>query len=131
MAITIQQYPIGGQYITMAHNPVEYVVSSNNTAQPNFKYIADLSWTSGTTSVRYIQGADPTNGRCRFDLSSVLRNVVTYDPPINATNDFYDCTNSYSTLTVKFGEQYGPTSATGTATGLNRMSAKIWLFVIL
>jgi len=111
MAITIQNYPLGGAAITMAHNPVEFVVSSDNTAQPNFKYIADLTWTSGTTSVRYIQGADPTNGYCRFDFSSVLRNVVTFDPPVGATNDFYDCTNSYSTLTVKFGEQYGPTSA--------------------
>ena len=126
MAITIQQNPIGGQYITMAHNPVEYVVSSTNTAQPNFKYIADLSWTSGTTSVRYIQGADPTNGRCRFDLSSVLRNVVTYDPPIDATNDFYDCTNSYSTLTVKFGEQYGPTSAITNYTNLQSDGMYIW-----
>ena len=126
MAITIQQYPIGGQYITMAHNPVEYVVSSNNTAQPNFKYIADLSWTSGTTSVRYIQGADPTNGICRFDLSSVLRNVVTYDPPVDALNDFYDCKNSYSTLTIKFGEQYGPTSAITNYVNLQSDGMYIW-----
>ena len=111
MGITIQNYPLGGATITMAHNPVEFVVSSTNTAQPNFKYIADLSWTSGTTSVRYIQGANPINGYCRFDFSSVLRNVVTYDPPVAATNDFYDCVNSYSTFTVQFGEQYGLSSA--------------------
>lgn len=111
MAITIQNYPLGGAFITMAHNPVEFVVSSDNTAQPNFKYIADLTWTGQTTPVRYIQGADPTNGYCRFDFSSVLRNVVTFDPPVGATNDFYDCSNSYSSFTVKFGEQYGPTSA--------------------
>lgn len=125
MAITIQQYPIGGQYITMAHNPVEYVVNSTNTAQLNFKYIADLTWTSGTT-VRYIQGADPTNGRCRFDFSSVLRNVVTFDPPIDATNDFYDCTNSYSTLSVKFGEQYGPSSAITNYLNLQSDGMYIW-----
>lgn len=110
MAITINQWPVGGSIITMAHNPVEFVVTSTNTAQQNFKYIADLTWTSGTTAVRYIQGANPINGKCRFDFSSVLRNVVTFDPPVNATNDFYNCVNSYSTIYVKFGEQYGPTS---------------------
>ena len=126
MAITIDQSPIGGFAITMAHNPVEFVVSSNNTAQQNFKYIADLTWTSGTTAVRYIQGANPTNGLCRFDFSSVLRNVVTFDPPVNATNDFYNCTNSYSTLTVKFGEQYGPTSAITNYENLQSDAMYIW-----
>jgi hypothetical protein len=111
MAITIFNYPLGGASITMAHNPVEFVVSSDNTAEQNFKYIADLTWTGQATPIRYIQGADPTNGYCRFDLSSVLRNVVTFDPPVGATNDFYDCANSYTTLTVNFGEQYGPSSA--------------------
>ena len=126
MAITVQQWPVGGQYITMAHNPVEYVVSSNNTAQPNFKYIADLTWTSGTT-VRYIQGADPTNGYCRFDFSSVLRNTVTYDPPLNgATNNFYDCINSYKAYSVQFGEQYGATSAITNYPNLQSDGMYIW-----
>lgn len=126
-SITIHQWPIGGAYITMAHNPVEYVISSTNTAQPNFKYIADLNWTSGTTTVRYIQGANPINGYCRFDFSSVLRNVVTYDPPIyGSTNDFYDCKNSYSSITVKFGEQYGATSAITTYENIQSDGMYIW-----
>lgn len=112
MAITILNYPLGGAFITMAHNPVEFVVSSDNTAQPNFKYIADITWTGQSTPVRYIQGADPTNGYCRFDFSSVLRNVVTFNPPIEGiVNDFFDCSNSYSSFTVQFGEQYGQSSA--------------------
>jgi hypothetical protein len=126
MAITIQNYPLGGASITMAHNPVEFVVSSNNTAQPNFKYICDLTWTSGTTSVRYIQGADPTNGLCRFDFSSVLRNVVTFNPPTTTTNNFVDCVDSYKTFYVAFGEQYGPTSGITTYTNLATDGMYIW-----
>ena len=125
MAITIQQLPLG-DFITMAHNPVEFVVSSTNTAQPNFKYICDLTWTSGTTTVRYIQGADPTNGLCRFDFSSVLRNVVTFNPPTSTTNDFVDCVDSYKTFYVAFGEQYGPTSGITTYTNLATDGMYIW-----
>lgn len=128
MAITIQQFPIGGQVITMAHNPIEFVVSSTNTAQPNFKYICDLTWTGQTTPVRYIQGADPTNGRCRFDFSSVLRNAVTFNPPTSGTttNDFINCPDSYKTFYVAFGEQYGPTSGITTYTNLATDGMYIW-----
>jgi len=126
MAITIQQFPIGGPIITMAHNPIEFVVSSTNTAQQNFKYICDLTWTSGTTTVRYIQGADPTNGLCRFDFSSVLRNVVTFNPPTSTTNNFVDCFDSYKTFYVAFGEQYGPTSGITTYTNLATDGMYIW-----
>lgn len=126
MAITIQQYPIGGQTITMAHNPIEYVVSSTNTAQSNFKYIADVWWNGATEPIRYIQGADPSNGRCRFDFSSVMRNTVTFDPPSGNTTNFQDCSNSYQTLTVKFGEQYGASSAITNYTNLSSGTIKIW-----
>lgn len=126
MAITILNYPLGGAAITMAHNPVEYIVSSDNTAQPNFKYIADLTWTGQATPVRYIQGADPTNGYCRFDFSSVLRNVVTFNPPVGATNDFFDCINSYSSFTVQFGEQYGLSSAVINYPNLQSEGQYIW-----
>ncbi len=71
MAITIQSYPIGGQNVTMAHNPIEYVVSSNNKTQTNFKYIADLYWLGATEPVRFTMGVEPTYGNCRFDFSSI------------------------------------------------------------
>lgn len=133
MAITIQQNPIGyklsdidGSNITMAHNPIEYVVSSDNTAQTNFRYIADIWWNGATEPIRYFQAADPTNGRCRFDFSSVMRNTVSYDAPSGTENDFVDCSNSYQTLTVKFGEQYGASSAIISYPNLSTASIKIW-----
>ena len=129
MAITIKQYPIGqGNVIrlTMAHNPIEYVVSSTNTAQTNFRYIADIWWNGATEPIRYTQGADPTNGRCRFDFSSVMRNTVSYDAPIGIINDFVDCSNSYQTLTVQFGEQYGASSAIINYPNLLQEYTNIW-----
>lgn len=126
MAITLEQEPIGGSYITMAHNPIEYVVSSTNTAQTNFRYIADVWWNGATEPIRYLQGADPNNGRCRFDFSSVMRNTVSYDAPNGIENDFVDCTNSYQTLTVSFGEQYGASSAIISYPNLSYSTIKIW-----
>lgn len=126
MAITLEQEPVGGSYITMAHNPIEYVVSSSNTAQTNFRFIADIWWNGATEPIRYLQGADPTNGRCRFDFSSVMRNTVSYDAPSGLVNDFVDCTNSYQTLTVSFGEQYGASSAITSYPNLSTSIIKIW-----
>lgn len=126
MAISIQAYPIGGQNITMAHNPIEYVVTSTNKTQTNFKYIADVYWLGATEPVRFTMGVDPTYGNCKFDFSSVLRNVVTFDPPVGAINNFFDCTKSYQTLTVKFGEQYGASSALTNYINLTTHSMKFW-----
>ena len=125
MAITIQSYPIGGQNVTMAHNPIEYVVSSTNKTQTNFKYIADLYWLGATEPVRFTMGVEPTYGNCRFDFSSIMRNLVTSDPP-TFINDFQPCTNSYQTLTVKFGEQYGASSALTNYLNLATHTMKVW-----
>jgi len=126
MAITINSSPIGGQYITMAHNPVEFVVTSSNKTQTNFRYIADLYWNGATQPIRFQMGVDPTYGSCRFDFSSVVRNLVTYNPPIVRVNDFYDCPDSYQTITVKFGEQYGASSALTNYVNLTTFSMKVW-----
>lgn len=126
MSITINQYPIGGTYVTMAHDPVEYAVESNNTAQSNFKYVADFYYDGATFPIRFLQGAEPSNGYCRFDFSSITRSLVSFNPPTYFTNDFTDCTDSYKLCTIKFGEQYGASSAITVYPDLEIDSIFVW-----
>lgn len=126
MAITVNGTPKGGASFTMAYNPVEYDVSSDNTTQENFKYIADLYWAGATAPIRYTQGAEPTNGYCHFDFSSVLKTRVSNNPPITSGSTFFHASDSYINFTVKFGEQYGASSAIVNYTNLTTATNTIW-----
>lgn len=113
MAITIQQYPIsdgGGGLPTAVYIPVGYVVSSNNTAQSNFKFIADVYPGGATSPTRLVRGTDPINGYGFFEIQGELKSWLSSNPPLT-TGAFVDCTNSYNNFAIKFGEQYGASSA--------------------
>jgi hypothetical protein len=116
MAITKLSYPLadpsGTGIPTPVYNPVTYTVSSNNTAQQNFRYIADVYAGGATFPVRVQAGVDPVYGYGRFDFRGILKNFISSNIPTEITGTFfYDCTNSYNNFTIKFGEQYGVSSA--------------------
>jgi len=95
------------QYRTV-YNPIEYVLTSDKTAQPRFKYVIEVY--DGVTLLGTLRvPADPNNyGRC--DIQGIAENYLTKDlGAINttATGDaFTDNPNSYKEFTVKFGEEY-------------------------
>jgi hypothetical protein len=105
--ITIQQQP---QLYTPVYNPMRFVLSSNNTAQDNFKYVVDV-YVSGHVGrvVRNLYSADPTYGVCAADISRVLESFISTDID-DTVYGFQQCTNSLKGYEVKFGEQYGPSS---------------------
>lgn len=111
MAITIQASP---QLFTPAFNPIWSVLSSTNTAQPNFEYVCDVyvtgkTFSGGSTYLRLTTPADPTYGRGTFDVSAVLKSFIDYD--LDLTNvEIYKSPNSILAYTLKFGEKYGQSS---------------------
>lgn len=114
MAVTIQQQP---QLYTPVYNPMRFVLSSTNTAQDNFKYVADV-YVSGVSGYeRFLYDTDPTYGTAAADVSRVLESHLSYN--LNETTDgFIQCTNSIIGYEVKFGEQYGPSSGIVTYSNL-------------
>lgn len=111
MSIVIRQQP---QKYTPAYNDMVYIVTSNNTAQDNFKYVCDVyvpsvSSVAGNHVARMAAPAHPTVGSGRFDISGIVRQYVDSDISKSGYG-FQTCPNSYEKYFVTFGEQYGPSS---------------------
>ena len=104
MAITVLQEPI--QY-TPVYNDINYVLSSNQTAQPNFNYIFDVI-INGVTVSRHRIPARPDNGYGLFNAKRIAENYVTQ-------NFFYNnitvgaASSSILKINITYGEEYGTT----------------------
>lgn len=116
MALTIQQQP---DIWTPAYNPMVFVLDSNNNAQPNFRYVADI-YVSGSTGrqLRMLASASPTLSQGVFDVSPIISTFLgELEDSINGfninktTNGFGLAASSMVAYEVKFGEQYGATLA--------------------
>ena len=69
MAITINSTP---DSFSSLHAPLWFVVSSNNTAQTNFKFVCDI-YISGTLVTRLKSFPQPTSTKGIFDVAAVIR----------------------------------------------------------
>lgn len=116
MAITLQQQP---DLWTPAYNPMVFVLDSTNSAGTNFRYVADI-YVSGSTGrqLRMLASPSPTLSQGIFDVSPIIQTFLGelndsldgFD--INkTTNGFGLAASSMVAYQVKFGEQYGATSA--------------------
>ena len=108
MAITIEHNPPGTDPV---YNPVEFLISSTNVAQPNFVYIVDVYINgSGTKTARLRVPQRPSDTYAVVDVHRVLEATVTSDVgDITNIAGTVDTTNSTMTYILKFGEEYGTT----------------------
>lgn len=109
MAITILQNP---EDYAPAYNEINYLVSSDKTAQANFKYVCDI-YITGVSSPAYHRikaSQDPTTGYGVFDVHRILENFLTSDID-KSTYGFQKNTNSYVKYQCKFGEEFGLSSS--------------------
>lgn len=114
--LTIQQAP---DAITPAYNNIVYVVSGTNTAQANFKFIADIVVNGETT--RIAKFPDSTHDVGVFDISKIVRSYLSSDISIDSYG-FQECPNSIVEYTVQFGEEYGA-STSGTTIYANQITS--------
>jgi hypothetical protein len=89
--------------ISIATNvPFYYKGTSNNSSQPNFKYIIDIF--TGTTYINRIKIIPRTDGSVLIDPVKLLENNVYYNFELLKTNGIPNNGESY---TLNFGEEYG------------------------
>ena len=109
--ITIQQQP--GLWSPI-YNPMVFILDSTNTAQSNFKYIADIYVSGVTDYVRLAVDADPTYNQGMIDIHRIVESYVSSNAGLKALNGFEKASSSMIAYEVKFGEQYGVASAVTT-----------------
>jgi hypothetical protein len=105
VAITIENEP--GD-ITPAYSDITYTLSSTNSGQTNFKFVAVVKNAAGTILAKLKAPVYTGTSYGVFNLSRILQNYVTFDFN-QATTIPAKCTNSFLAYSVEFGEEYGGT----------------------
>ncbi len=103
MAITIENEP--GD-ITPVYSDITYTLSSNNSGQTNFKFVAVVKNATGTILAKLKAPVYTGTSYGVFNLSRILQNYVTFDFN-QATTIPAKCSNSFLAYSVEFGEEYG------------------------
>jgi hypothetical protein len=107
MPITVYTTPSNSSSLAneMLFVAFEGTKAYDETTYPDYRYVLDL-YISGVLVQRQKVRPRPDNRLGIFDVSTVLRDYVTYGLSISASKVDYDAKISY---TVKFGEEYSDT----------------------
>jgi len=114
MAITLLQQPTspngsGGDII--------YVVSSNETAQPQHKFLLDVKDGNDVLLKRLKQPTNPS-GYCVFEISQIIDDYMGYDEVWNTTTITSSSKSNIKDFKIYAGEEYGA-SISGSVTIYN------------
>ena len=108
MAIVINANP---KDFAPVYNKIEYLITSDNTAEPNFAHLVDIYINgSGTKTVRLRIPVRPSDSKGKVDIHRVLESALTSNVGSpTGTAGIYEAANSSLSYIVKFGEEYGTT----------------------
>lgn len=109
MAITINSQP--SSYTSM-HEPLWFIVGSDNTSETNFKYVCDI-YINNNLVARLKSFPDPNSSKGIFNVSSIVRNYWQsyFKPLITLPTSFtYTGSDIYVNYVCKFGEEYDGTT---------------------
>ena len=103
MAISIQQSPTTPN---MANNNLVFAVTSSQVTQPQFQFVADLTYSGSNTVLQRIKQQPNPNARGVFDFGSIVTNYLGEDENWK-TAKFDTAVNAAKRFNFRFGEQYG------------------------
>lgn len=117
MAVTITQSP---QAVTPSDNPVVWVFSSTQAAQPNFYFFVEVYINgSGTPSSRHVIFVEVNGDTAHFDAEGekITAYICTNPVPTASTASFSADAANNATISIKVTEYYGtPATAQASAT---------------
>lgn len=122
MAITVQSVPVS---YTSAHDALWFVVTSNNSAQNNFKYVFDV--VIGGVKVATVKNYPDEGGYGVFDAAPIIRNYFSGGFSTSGFNLLqYADGFLHVDFTVIYGEQVGGSLVTN----LSSTTAKGWNYAL-
>lgn len=103
---TLQSPPV----FSSAYNPILWMVESNATYYPNFKYIFDVYIGGATGPLRFKTPANPA-GRGLIDVSALAQSeiIITDNLPSLSNTPFYGGTGLAGQIYILAGEEYSLT----------------------
>jgi hypothetical protein len=115
MAYSILQEPkwVNAYNLASGYNEQNYAVSSTQNTQPNYQYCLDV-YVNGTKIKRLKKAPHPTYGVGVFDIKGIVEPYLNYDLNLIATDGFSKNSESYATVYVIAGEEYGLSSTGAT-----------------
>ena len=133
MAILIQQSPTTPN---MANNTLVYSVTSSQVTQPQFQFVADLTYSGSSTVLQRIKQQANPNARAVFDMGAIITNYLSEDENWK-TIPFSKAVNAAKRFNVRFGEQYGTSlsssvslfTGVGTNLGAPAVSASDYVYI--
>lgn len=113
MSVTINSTPVNG---SPAYSPNIYSVSSTNSDQQNFQYVAQIY--SGTTLLGELRSVPSPNGNWgKFDVSNVVSGYVEEVVSFDDTDVQFSAAEGVVDIRVDFGESYTSGSSPVRVTG--------------
>jgi hypothetical protein len=102
MAILITQNPT---IPNMANNTLLFTVTSSQSSQPQFQYVADLTYSGSNTVLQRIKQQPNPSSYGVFDFGQIISNYLESDNNWKST-PFTLATNVAKRFQVKMGEEY-------------------------
>lgn len=117
MGITISGSPSTS---TPVYNQMQFVVTSNQSGETNFRYVCDVEYQGGPTIVRLKSDKLP-NGEGFFDVAKVVETIIAPQKPSLTQTGFVNHYGYYQGYQLKFYDEYGspPVVYTGSPTVSN------------
>ena len=103
MAITISQQPTSPG---MTNSDYLFGVSSNQSTQPQFQFIADLTLSGSATVLQRVKQQPNPSSYGVFNLGQIVASYLESDNTFKAA-PFATASNAGKRFSVKFGEEYG------------------------
>lgn len=116
MAITIITQVTEPRY-SPAGNPLVYVVESDNSTEPNFRYVANVSINGNLVAKLKTVPSVTNSNRGRFNFQEIVRGYFEVTPeminPGFSSPQSFGCPTQYISFDVEFDEEYtGSTPST-------------------
>ncbi len=110
---------------TPVYNKMLFKVSSNEIAQPNYRFVCDVKNNAGTIFARLKCDKLPTTNFGFFDVAKVVETLIAPTKPSLTQTGFVNHAGYYSGYRLDFFDEYGntPVVYTGTVTTVSGVIA--------